>query len=344
MRAFLTHVILFLCLVGGAVVLYCWYHAEYFPAPRLTQNISLNEQLKRVKLILEGRVDHSPGGTVDVLAVGSSMTLNNLHSQGVVEHFGASYVNVGSWSTRIHLTTRLTDLLIGKLKPHTLILTSNMEDWMKGEDRYDLDPVVIDNYLTRWGHAASYLRTLRPAYYLREMERNKVRMKDPTYYDFLGFDPWGGASINVPPERVEADRNVYTIPRPDQLDHSLYPHLEELSEIVREQGVRMIFIQSPYRAKDNTDELRGILNEHEQKVRRILEPAGHVFVSTTDTIWPDDMFIDPSHFRAEGALQFTRYALGKLEPHWLMTSFEDMERIPADAIDRDRNESPRSFN
>jgi hypothetical protein len=314
MRKFLLHASLFIALLLATVAGYVWLYREHFPAPRLTRNVSLNEQLKRVKQVVDG--DRGGSGTrrVNYLAVGSSMSLNNLNSRAVLEHFGdSSYLNTGAWSTRIHQTALLTPMLMARLHPHTLLLTSNMEDWMHGEDYFKVDTTLIGQYLSGWSHLESYLRLLRPSYYLREMERNKVRMKDPTYFDFLGFDPWGGASINVPPERVEEERNIRTVPRAGQVDLGLYTHLEWLAQYVADQRVRLIFIQSPYRQGVQSVELQGIISAHEDRVRAILEPHGHSFLSATDRIWPDELYIDPSHLKAHGAYMFTQYVLGKLD-------------------------------
>ncbi len=313
MRSFLKHAFIFILVISALLAGYCWLYWAYFPAPRLTTNISLNEQLLHVKRIHEGKVPHNPDGKVNYLAVGSSMSLNNMHSRTVVAYFGDSnYVNTGSWSTRIHQTAKLTAMFINTLRPHTVILTSNMEDWMNFKDRYDADTIKFRNYIHDWTDVEAYMRTLRPSYYLREMERNKVRMTDPTYFDFLGFDKWGATSIDVPPERVEADRYVNTIPRPDQVEHELYPHLEWLAAHLAERNIRFIYIQSPYRDVDMSDELSTILAEHEARVQRILAAHGHTFITSTDRSWPKELFVDPSHFKEKGARMFTEYVLAKL--------------------------------
>lgn len=313
MRSFLLHAILFSLLIAAVIAGYCWIYKEYFPAPRLTRNVSLNEQMKRVRKISNGHFDHSPNGTVNLLAVGSSMSLNNLNSQAVIEHFkDSNYVNVGSWSTRMNQTAKISALLIDILKPRTVLLTSNMEDWMTTPDYFTVDTIMLRDYITEWSTIGSYLRTLRPSYYLREMENNKQRMTDPEYFDFLGFDPWGGASINVPPENVTADREANTVPRPDQIDQSLYEHLEWLAARADSGGIDLIFIQAPYRENVQTDELRSLITTHEYRVKNILEAYGHTFISTTDRSWPNELYIDPSHLKAQGAYMFTQYALSKL--------------------------------
>ena len=55
-----------------AIALYAWAYRDSFPAPRLTNNIAVNEQLDRLARLGTARVE--------VLAIGSSMTLNNLAS------------------------------------------------------------------------------------------------------------------------------------------------------------------------------------------------------------------------------------------------------------------------
>ena len=74
----------------GLIALYCLPQARFFPSPRITDNIAVNEKLAFAKA-------HFPDGA-DVLAIGSSMTLNNLSSGAVMEHFGnVRYLNAGAW-------------------------------------------------------------------------------------------------------------------------------------------------------------------------------------------------------------------------------------------------------
>jgi hypothetical protein len=313
MRSFLLHAFLFIALISSALAAYVWMNGEFFPAPKLSRNVSLNEQLSRVKKVKEGDWPYSKEGRVNILAIGSSMALNNLHSQAVVDHFkDSSYLNTGIWGARISQTLALASLLIDELKPRTVILVSNMDDWIKGED-YAVDTSLFRRYLTQWNPIESYLHTLKPVFYLREMERNKARAKDPGHFDHLQLDAWGGAPLNVPADRITEDRNRRAIPTRDNVNEDQYKALEDLSEMVASKGCRLIFIQTPYRDGLQTEELRSIVARHEARVRPIVEAHGHTYISTTDRSWPDEMYLDPSHFRADAALEFTRYALGKLE-------------------------------
>jgi hypothetical protein len=269
MRSFLLHAFLFIALISSALAVYVWMNREFFPAPKLSRNVSLNEQLSRVKKVKEGEWPYSKEGRVNILAVGSSMSLNNLHSEVVVEHFGdSSYLNTGIWGARIDQTTALASFLIDELRPRTVILVSNMDDWIKGED-YAVDTSLFRRYLTRWSPIESYLYTLRPVFYLREMERNRSRANDPGHFDHLQLDAWGGALLNVPADRITEDRNRRAIPTRDNVNEDQYKALEDLSQMVAAKGCRLIFIQSPYRDGLQTAELRSIVAGHEARVRAI---------------------------------------------------------------------------
>lgn len=312
MRSFLLHAFLFIALISAALATYVWINFDHFPAPKLSRNVSLNEQLLRVKRVLDGEWKYSKDGGVNILAIGSSMTLNNLNSGVVVDHFkDSSYLNTGAWGARISQTNAIASLLIDELKPRTVILVSNMDDWIKGED-YVVDTALFRRYLTRWSPIEGYLQTMKPSFYLREMERNKERAKDPGHFDHLLLDDWGGAPLNVPADRITEDRNRRAIPTRDNVNEEQYKALEDLSAMIAAKGCRLIFIQSPYRDGLQTPELRSIVAAHETRIRPIIEAHGHTYISTTDRSWPDEMYLDPSHFRAEAAEEFTRYALGKL--------------------------------
>ena len=101
---------------------------------------------------------------MNILAIVSSMTLNNLNSGVVVDHYkDSTYLNTGAWGARISQTNAIASLLIDELKPRTVILVSNMDDWIKGED-YVVDTALFRRYLTRWSPIEGYLQTMKPSF------------------------------------------------------------------------------------------------------------------------------------------------------------------------------------
>ena len=72
-----------------------WLNYYEIPPPRFSENLSLNEKVRFVK-------QNFLKEKIDILAIGSSMTQNNLYTKTITEHFkGKKFLNLSSWSQRI---------------------------------------------------------------------------------------------------------------------------------------------------------------------------------------------------------------------------------------------------
>ena len=78
-RRFLLHCLLLSLPVMAMLAGYCGFNARYFPAPHITNNLSINEKA----MLLNRRSTPE----VNILALGSSMTQINLSSKAVIERF-----------------------------------------------------------------------------------------------------------------------------------------------------------------------------------------------------------------------------------------------------------------
>lgn len=305
MRRFLIHAALFGCLAMLGIAGYVMKDRHFLPAPCVTDNEALNMKLSHLR--------HRGPIPANVLAVGSSMAMNNLCSDAVMAHFGdTSFVNMGAWGLDMGQTVALTGVLVPLLKPHTVLLVTNLNDHVDDGKGFMLDTTRVRKYLRKWSTVESYLRNLEPVYYLREMERNKVRMMDRGNYEFMGTDGHGWAALMVPRNRLDLDRWNRTPPQGHQLAEEHYNALEELSIFLKGQGVRLVYLQSPYRDGVRNTAVESTLDKHLARVSRILAPHGHVLVTATDRHWPDSLFADYSHLNRDGTVHFTRYVLGKL--------------------------------
>lgn len=305
MRRFLLHVLLFSSLVLLGIGAYVRSYRQLLPAARVTPNGVLNMKLSALR--------HRGQHPCHVLALGSSMTMNNLSSPDVVAHFhDTSYVNMGAWGMDIQQSTALAHVLVPLLKPRTVLLMSNLNDLVPSADRYPVDTARVSAYLLRWGTLEGYLRNLKPAYYLREMERNQVRMQDHGNYEFMGVDDHGWAPLVIPPERIDRARWNKQPPQARWLNGNEYAMLADLSNYLHEQGARLVFIQSPYRAGVRNAAVDSLVQQHLQRVRALLEPEGHAVLDATDRYWPDSLFVDYSHLSERGAQLVTEHALAKL--------------------------------
>lgn len=304
MRRFILHALLFGLIVLAGIAAYVWHYRAYVPAPRITNNISLNAKLRMLK---ERR-----GRRVDLLAIGSSMTLNNLSSRAVLEVFhDSSYLNIGAWGTDLAQSFELAEDIVPLMDPSTVLMVTNLGDFSADADRYEVDSTLMADYLTKWTEADAYLRTRDAGYYLRQMELNAVRMNDAGNYERLVFDPWGGVELNVPRDRIDRERFDRTPPAVADLSERQYQALEKLAAYLERRHVRFVLIQSPYRAGLLSPVLDPEVAAHKRRLEAIVTAHGHRFADGTDRSWPDSLFCDYGHMNARGAYLFTRHALAE---------------------------------
>src|SRR3954462_10877396 len=96
MSSFLKKIVLFfsLCILLSMIIIggYAFkYHVSCkdFPAPALSDSYSLNEKIEFLRTTEKN---------IPTLAIGSSIALNNLHSETVAKRIpGGKFVNASSW-------------------------------------------------------------------------------------------------------------------------------------------------------------------------------------------------------------------------------------------------------
>lgn len=304
MRRFLLHALLFGLLALAGIAGYIWHYRAYVPAPRITNNISLNAKLRMLK--------QRRGQPIHLLALGSSMTLNNLSSRAVLEAFhDSSYLNMGAWGTDLAQSFELAEDIVPLVRPSVVLMVTNLGDFSANAERYVVDSTRMANYLVKWSEADAYLHARDAGYYLRQMELNAVRMNDAGNYERLVFDPWGGVQLNVPKDRIDQERFDKRPPRLDELSEEQYRALERLAAYLERRHVRFILIQSPYRQGVRSVTVEADVAAHKRRVWTILAAHGHRFDDGTDALWPDSLFCDYGHLNAQGAYLFTRHALAE---------------------------------
>jgi hypothetical protein len=296
--------ILALPIVIGLVGYVAWNKA-YIPAPRLTGNVSLNEQVHRVAML--------PHGTTQVLALGSSMTLNNLASAPVVEHFNTTaLVNAGAWGMGALETARLGPELVDHLGPSTVIMVMNLMDFVPGTPLNTKEVGSIREHLANEGSAWDHLKYWDAPWFLRQMDLHRIRLSDPGNYEYLRYDAHGAATLEVPADRILPSRFNKPPPKPDELQESYYAAFATFSAWLRGRDTDLIVLLSPYREGLQDEGLRRSNAAHAQRMQQILAASGHRMVDGNQRTWPDSMFNDSSHLDRAGAEEFTRWALGQL--------------------------------
>lgn len=308
MGRFLHNALVFglLCLL--ALAAFVFHYRAYIPAPHITGNISLNAKLQMLK---ERR-----GQRVDVLAIGSSMTLNNLSSRAVLEALDdSSYLNVGAWGMDVQQCLRLAEVIVPQVRPRTVLMVTNMGDFSGSAERFSADSARIANYLSVWSETGAYLRTRDAGYYLRQMELNATRMNDPGNYERLVFDHFGGVELEVPVDRIDHDRFNKEPPERNDLSDVQYAALDRLAAYLHARGIRFILMRSPYRDGLRTPLVDSTLAYHGARLQAIMDKNNGVLCVPYGQPWPDSLFCDYGHMNAQGAYLFSRRCLEDLLKH-----------------------------
>jgi hypothetical protein len=302
---FLLRCLLLSLPVVAMLVGYCGIHARYFPAPRITNNLSINE---KAMFLRKRATPH-----VNILALGSSMTQINLSTKAVLERFGdTAYFNFSGWGMDMKQANELARLFVPRMKPDLYLLSSNLMDFSVDPDRADIDPPKVAELAFGGSLLKAYLSRPALAYYLRQMETNKTRFNDPSSYECLMFDAHGGVALNVVKERMNQVLMDRPPPTSDKLDSAQYVAFEALCTYLEQEHVALVYLLSPYRAGLHTPEADRTIALHAERVKAILTKHGHRYADMEDTRWPDSLYCDASHFNEAGAYAFSKAVLERL--------------------------------
>lgn len=305
-RKFLLQCLVLALPIAAGLGAYTWWNRAYFPAPRLTPNIAVNEKVDRI-------VRHQREGA-EVLALGSSMSLNNLASAPVLQHFqGQRYVNAGAWGIGAGELIQFGPMLVERLKPRTVLVALSPLDFIKGSRLMPQDSAAIVRHLDGGKPTLGYVWHREAAYYLRQMELNRIRFDDPGNYEYLGYDGPGAALLEVAVDRRDPARYAEVPPTYDKLKQERYEAFARFAQYLADRGVHMIVLSSPFREGLTNASVEALFRQHHARLHGILDPLGHPLLTADGRSWPDALYADASHLNREGAEAFTAHCLAQLK-------------------------------
>ncbi len=302
-RFILRHVMYGLPALVG-IALYAFAYHSTFPAPRLTNNIAVNEQVDRL-----ARVNTD---SARVLAIGSSMTLNNLASTEAVSYFGPAFQNAGAWGIGAAELPLYAAPLLAHFKPAEVVVVTNLMDLVQGSPFSPEDATHVAKHLTEGSGPFAYLRHWNAPYYLVQMRTNRIRFTDAGNYEHLGYDAHGGSTLEVPAERI--DRIRYDTPptRWDHVDSARVAAFAQFADQLHADGVRLTVLVSPYRAGLRTTAVDVDAQRYAAWLRTVLHHPGQRLVNGYEVRWADSLYCDASHFDHAGARAFTQWCMERL--------------------------------
>lgn len=286
------------------MVVASWLFYNDIPAPNFSNSISYNEKMQFMH-----RNFHN--STVKVLAVGSSMTLNNLDSEMIAEKFNTTqYLNSASFGQNMKENFELIKICNQLYKPKNIIICSNYIDFYGTIKKIDYK--LITEYLSEVNNHSLlfYLKAFDLHHLLNQAKATKVSKAIEHEQDYLGYDKYGGVvlmakNFNIIPDRWEGKSFTH-----DKLDSKQYQYLDSIAAYCHAKNIILYFIQTPFR-KGFYDKLdsdrKNLIENHVDQSEKIIRKYPHYYVNTNKVAWPDSLFVDYTHFNETGALLFTRY-------------------------------------
>ena len=280
------------------------------PPPRVSDSISFNEKA----LWLRSRIRHG----CDILAIGSSMTLNNLSSSAVNRRLpGKTFINASSWGLTVRQSAMLLELLEDYCQPEQLVIVSSPVDF-RLDDRPDrnysneLSRCLLDGCPLLLVHARGFILD----YYLDNLFNIAGQRQERDRYDSLDFDPGGGVPFADSGFPINAHRWTNTeILAPPDMDERNYAALYKLAGSLHDKGIRLILVQSPVRKVLANESIMNSLAAHWQRMADIADSTGAMFLNLgLNPRFTDVDFVDAGHLKASGAESFTNLIIDAMEP------------------------------
>jgi hypothetical protein len=315
MKKFIKKTFLFICYALAASIIFAIFFIFYngldikdIPAPNLSDSYSYNEKMQFL---------HARKINAGILAVGSSMTLNNLNSEIITQQLNStSYLNMGSFGMSLKDDFLLLQILLKSDTCNTLIITSNIIDFQLKDKRIDYR--ILNDYLSsnKANPGNIILETFNLRYYIdNSIVAKKTRSHSHNNeYDNLAFDTYGAVNFDgykfmISPKRWDMDFlgekcNAYQ-----------YDYLDSISNYCKSNNIQLLFFQSPLRqglySKLNAEKNNN-LHTHIGKIETILKKDNHVFINSNNAVWNDSLFVDGIHLNSNGARLFTAYCFNEI--------------------------------
>ena len=301
---FLFLVLIMTIIVVGWVALN--YQTIEMPAPNLSNSYSFNEKM----LFLKSKKK------AEVMAIGSSISLNNVHSGRIAGFFHTdNYLNTASWGINMYENLQLLHMLYQKYEPSTVILVCDMFDFNKSEKTIRFK--LVNRYInsSEISIPLIYLKTFRTNYYLENAAYARKVRNATTEYDYLGYDQFGGVNLKAEGFNIDSLRWNGKSLKFHNPDEEQYHYFDKIAEFCKSGNIRFLVFQNIYR-KEYLDKLndnqQNSFEKHANRIEDILEKYDFKLIRTDKNEWPDSLFVDSNHLNEIGAREFTGFCLSSL--------------------------------
>lgn len=288
MKTFLIKVIVWITIL--VIPIFICFHICGI-SPYISNNQSINH-----KLYVSSHIK----APLQVVAIGSSITLNNLYSPTIVAELDSSFYNFGCSGLNFSSIQFMTEFYLKKYKYKTLVIVSQIEDFK---------PDQPFTFPTEWEFNMMYeqhyslLSLFSPFKSLTPFASINA---DPTDLACQKYDAWGEACLHINKKNAKKERWNAIYKEHDK--ESSYNSLEKICQLSRNNNISLIFAISPYKkgfvikGKAATDYLK-----HINRCRSILNSYKYqLYDFSQDPHFNESHFADVIHLNEQGAILFTK--------------------------------------
>ena len=275
---------------------------SYFGQPPMdySNSVSLNAKINDI------RINH-PKSNLEVLSFGSSMNLNNLNSNVIVNNFGTKYLNISSWGQNMQETFNLLQIFVPFYKPKFVLISGNYVDFLSSNKNINYNSIKNYIYYKQFNTNINPFNQKSVQFY-----RNSNYKKRS--YQNLSYDEYGG--INFFGKGFEIKKSRWNGDKIKKPKLTQYKYLDSIINYCKNKQIKLIYSQSPFRhgfiSKINTKE-QTIINHHIYKLDSILNKNNIYFINSFKIAWPDSLFVDYSHLNKKGSVLYTRFITNNLK-------------------------------
>lgn len=292
-------------------------------APPFTNSLSLVERLRFFREVKPKKSE--------ILAVGSSMTLNSIDSSALKYKNGQQipYTNFSSWGVQVSdISTWINTYLKIADKPKFAMIISSPVDFKHCEENRKNPEIIgieddINDFISPSGisfKAIYYhlkyrdlLKAINPLWIKKIHQARNTN----NYYDSLKFDSSGSVVLEIPQDKINPQRwrGEVEFVKIENISEKCYFSLESLADSLKQKQINLVFVFSPIRQDylDNNPPQKIELNRYRQRVTSIIKKFdGIVIDAYQDMPLTDEFFVDPLHLNKNGARLLTEHISGKL--------------------------------
>ena len=278
-----------------------WNNVSFknFPPPELSDSYSFNDKISFAK-----------NQKADIISIGSSLTLNNISSDVVVNHFKTiSYLNLASWGICMEDAFKILQFYYKFHKPKKLIIASNLFDFNSGPKKFNSEELY--DFMNSKFSITYHLKHMNLKHYINNFGSNVKVKNGRVFYLPIPYDKYGGQGLDtIRHLKSWNDPCINPI-----VENSHYVYLDSISKFCLSKNIELYFFQSPTRNSLFNDSNRLITNNHINRIGKILSRKNQFFVNSNNQFWNDYLFVDGIHLNATGAKVFTKYCFEYLKKH-----------------------------